>query len=85
MCLLEVFELCSGQNEEGMGWYEILMVPFHRITIAALKCVILKWLGTKQTTFFSHWTQSTLSANNIIFRTFSNPVSVSHNNRGTLH
>lgn len=42
MCLLEVSELCSGQNEQGMGWYEILMVPFHRITIAALKCVILK-------------------------------------------
>lgn len=37
MCLLEVFELCLGQNVQGVGWYEILMVLSHRIMIAALK------------------------------------------------
>lgn len=37
MCLLEVFELCSGQSVQGVGWSAILMLLFRRITIAALK------------------------------------------------
>lgn len=45
---------CSEVWCVGMGQYETVPISqFHSITVIALKCLILKFLGKKTTTFFT--------------------------------